>query len=216
MSSGQILLHPHVWPFCVPLGLFLLVSLLEIIVVFTGFGADAGLDLSADIDVPEASSHGWVLDWLGLGRVPFLISLAAFLLVLGLIGVTVQSVMLGSFGFALPWPLVMTGSVLGSLPVVRTINLCLGRIWPKDVETSATSVESYVGHEAEVVLGGIGGEEPGQIKFRDSAGAMHHVMAYADKADETYTAGEAVLIVGRRGAFFTVIRHPNPSRPRPA
>lgn len=216
MSFGELLTHAQVWPFSLLLIVFLAISLLEIIMVFTGAGVDYGLDLSADIEMPDISSDWRVLDWLGLGRVPYLISLAAFLLSVGILGIFVQTLLLGAIGAALPWPFVMLGSIGLSLPLVRFLNHGLGRIWPKDIESSAVTTESFVGHEAEVVLGDIGGEEPGQIKFRDGMGTMHHAMAYSDRPDETYRQGDMLLIVGRRGAFYTVILHPNPSRPAKA
>jgi hypothetical protein len=213
MSFGELLTHAQIWPFSVVLLVFLVISLLEIIMVFTGAGTELGLDLSADIELPETSGHWSILDWLGLGRVPFLISLAGFLLVVGVAGVFVQTLTLQTVGFALPWPVTMTGCVAFALPAVRLLNHGLGRVWPRDVESSAASTESFIGHEAEVVLGPVAAEEPGQIKFRDAGGTTHHAMAYADRAEEKYRAGELVLIVGRRGAFYTVIIHPNPSRP---
>lgn len=213
MSFGELLTHAQVWPFSIVFLLFLLISLLEIVMVFTGAGADLGLDLSADIDLPDVAQHWSVLDWLGLGRVPYIISLAVFLGFISVTGVAVQTVLLQVTGFALFWPLVMGGCVFLALPVVRTINFALGRVWPKDVESSAVSTETFIGHEAEVVLGVIDANEPGQIKFRDSAGTTHHAMAYSDRDGERYQAGDLLLIVGRRGAFYTVISHPNPSRP---
>lgn len=211
MSFGELLFHPQVWPFTLLFGLFLATALLEIVMVFTGAGGNLGLDLSVDIDIPDVSNHGGLLDWLGIGRVPFLITIASFFLCAGVIGMFAQTLQLETIGAAVPWPLVMVGAVALSLPPVRLLNHGLGRIWPKDVETSAVTTESFIGHEAEVVLGSIGGDEPGQIKFRDTAGTMHHAMAYADRAGETYRQGDALLIVGRRGAFYTVILHPNPS-----
>lgn len=211
MSFGELLTHSQVWPFSLALLLFFATALLEIIMVFTGAGSDLGIDLSVDIDVPDASVGWKVFDWLGIGRVPYLISISAFLLCIGVIGLFAQTLQLELIGYALPWPLALPAAVLVSLPPVRLLNFALGRVWPKDVETSAVTAESLIGHEAEVVLGRITASEPGQIKFRDSEGATHHRMAYADRADDIYRQGDALLIVGRRGAFFTVILHPNPS-----
>lgn len=213
MSFGELLTHAQVWPFSLLLLLFFAISLLEIVMVFTGASTDLGLDLSADIEMPDISADWRVLDWLGLGRVPYLISIAAFLLCVGVIGLFAQTLQLQTIGVALSWPFVMAGSVLLAVPPLRLLNHGLGRIWPKDVESSAVTTESFIGHEAEVVLGSISNDEPGQIKFRDAVGTMHYTMAYSDRAEETYRQGEAVLIVGRRGAFYTVILHPNPSRP---
>lgn len=213
MSYGELLTHAQVWPFSLVLIVFLAISLLEIIMVFTGAGSDLGLDLSADIEMPDVSADWRVFDWLGLGRVPYLISLASFLLCVGIIGVFVQTLQLELVGVALPWPFVMFGAALAALPPVRLLNHGLGRVWPKDVESSAVTTDTFIGHEAEIVLGNVSGDDAGQIKFRDAGGNIHHAMAYSDRAEERYGQGDIVLIVGRRGAFFTVIRHPNPSRP---
>lgn len=214
MSFGELLTHAQVWPFSLLLLLFFAVAVLEVALVLVGVGSDLGIDLSVDIDMPAPDiSAGWrVFDWLGIGRVPYLISIAGLLLCVGSIGLFVQTLQLELIDVALPWPVVLPAAVLASLPPVRLINYALGRVWPKDVESSAVTADSLIGHEAEVVLGTVGAQEPGQIKFRDSEGATHHRMAFADRADETYAAGDIVLIVGRRGAFYTVIRHPNPSR----
>lgn len=211
MSFGELLIHPQVWPFSLLLLLFVAAALLEIIMVFSGIGADYGLDLSVDLDLPDVTNHGGLLDWLGLGRVPFIVSLAAFLLCAGIIGLFGQTLQLELLGAAIPWPLAMAGAVALALPPVRLLNHGLGRIWPKDVESSAVSADSFVGHEAEVVLGIITNDEPGQIRLRDTTGTAHHAMAYADRVGETYRQGDLVLIVGRRSAFYTVILHPNPS-----
>jgi len=210
MGPGEFFLHPQVWPLTVAMGLFLVVTLLEIAAVFTGVGADYGLDLSVDVDLPDLSAHTRLFDWLGLGRVPFLISLAAFLLCLSMIGLTVQALLFETIGIGLPAAIAFGGAAMASLPPVRLLNHALGKVWPKD-ETTAVEVASNIGREADVILGSVSTHEPGQIKFRDASGHTHHAMAYADQADETYQVGDPLLIVGRRGGFYVVIRHPNPS-----
>lgn len=210
MNAGELLLHPQVWPFSLALALFFTVSLIEILLVFLGAGADYGMDLGVDIDVPDLSAGSRIFDWLGLGRVPFLISAAAFLLAFGLIGLLIQGLMLESVGVAFPWLITAVASTTASIPPVRLLNHGLGKIWPKD-ESSAVSVSSIVGREAEVILGTVTDTSPGQIRFRDGSGHTHRAMAYADQAGASFSPGERLLIVGRRNAFYTVIRHPKPS-----
>lgn len=211
MSFVELLVAPHVWPFSLALLLFASIVVLEVVMVMTGIGADFGLDVSLDLDIPDPSSYSKFLDWLGIGRVPYLISLAAFLLCFGFIGLFVQTLQLETISTALPWPLVAVGATLGSLPLVRIIDHGLGRIWPKDVESSAVPQDSLVGREAEVVLGTIGADSPGQIKVRDTHGTLHYGLAIADTSDETFVPGDRLLIVALRGPHFAVIRHPNPS-----
>lgn len=211
MSFGELLVAPQVWPFSLALVLFFAAVVFEVVMAIVGFGADLGVDLSLDVDVPDPSIASSFLDWLGIGRVPYLVSLAAFLLCFGFIGLFAQTLQLELLGFALPWPLVAVGAVGLALPPVRLINLSLGRFWPKDVESSAVSVDTLIGREAEVVLGSVTHTEPGQIKVRDAHGTMHYGLAVADNVGERYEAGTSVLIVSRRGASYAVIAHPNPS-----
>ena len=210
MSTSELLLHPQVWPFSLALVLFFTAALVEILLVFGGMGSDYGMDLSVDVDLPDISAKIQFLDWLGLGRVPFLISLAALLLAVGLIGLLVQGLTLETFGFAFPWPMTLVGASAASIPPVRLLNHALGRIWPRD-ESSAVAISSIVGREASVIMGTVTATQPGQIRFRDASGHTHRAMAYADQAEASHPTGEQLLIVGRRGGFYTVIRHPNPS-----
>lgn len=207
MSFGEFLTASQVWPFSLALALFFTLSLLEIVLTFTGLGGGFGLDL--DLDVPDPDFSWRFLDWLGVGKVPFLVSLATFLFSFGMIGLAVQDVQLELVGAALPWPIVAVGCTLVSLPIVRVVNRLLGRVWPRD-ESSAVTADSLVGHEAVVVLGSVAADTPGQIKVRDQNGATHYALAHADVPGETFEPGVPLLIVGRRGATYTVIRHPNP------
>lgn len=213
MSFGEFITAPQVWPFSVALCLFFAVTLCEIVMAWTGIGADFGLDLDPDlaVDTPSAGFLGHAFDWMEIGRVPYLVSLAIFLLCFSMLGLFAQNLQLETIGRALPWPLVAAGSVLVTLPVVRISNRLLGRIWPKDVESSAVSQDALVGHEAVVVMGTVSAGNPGQIKVRDANGTTHHLLAFSDTDDEMYSTGEHVLIVSRRGASYAVIRHPNPT-----
>lgn len=211
MSFFELLVAPQVWPFSLALLLFASVVVLEVVMAMTGFGADFGLDVSLDLDIPDPSSYSKFLDWLGIGRVPYLITLSAFLLCFGFIGLFVQTIQLEMFSAALPWPIVGGGAFLASLPLVRAIDHGLGKIWPKDVESSAVPQDSLIGREAEVVLGRITADTPGQIKVRDMHGTLHYGLALADTTEEAFSQGDHLLIVARRGPHFAVIRHPNPS-----
>lgn len=212
VSFGDFVTSSQAWPFSLALLLFFAFSLVEIILVFTGIGADFGLEVDVDLPpgVEDAAGSWQVLDWLGLGRVPYLISLAAFLFCFGLLGLFVQNAQLQLIGHALPWPLAAIGCIVVALPAVRWLNFSLGRIWPKD-ETSAVSANSFVGREAIIVLGAMTADAPAQVKLRDEHGATHHLMAVADTTEDTFAAGDHLLIVGRRGALYTAIRHPNPT-----
>jgi hypothetical protein len=211
MSFGELLIAPQVWPFSLALLVFGVIVALEVIMAVVGFGAEFGLDVSLDLDLPDPHVYSKFLDWLGVGRVPYLISIAAFLLSFGFIGLFAQAAQLQFVSAVLPWPLVAAGAVALSLPLVRMLNLGLGKLWPKDVESTAVSRDSLIGHEARVVLGRITAESPGQIKVRDEHGTWHYGLAVADTAEAAFEPGDRLLIVARRGSTFAVIRHPNPA-----
>jgi hypothetical protein len=84
MSFLDLLTAPQALPFTLALLLFFLITIIEVVLVWLGSGADFGVDLSIDLDTPGLSdgSGGWLLDWLGIGRVPYLVSLAGFLFLL--------------------------------------------------------------------------------------------------------------------------------------
>lgn len=210
MSFLDVLTAPQSLPFSLSLLLFFVITLVEIVLVWLGAGSDFGLDINLDLDTPDPAAGGWLLDWLGIGRVPYLVSLAAFLFIFGMLGLVFQDIQFEVIGTALPWPIVAMGCGMAALPALRYLNRGLGRIWPKEIESTAVSQDSLVGHEAVVVLGQITQSELGQIKMRDSNGTLHYGLALADSESETYASGDRLLIVGRRGAHFLVIRHPNP------
>jgi membrane protein implicated in regulation of membrane protease activity len=209
MSFFELITAPQVWPFSVSLLLFFALALTEIALVWVGLGADVGLSVEIDLP-PDAGQGGWLLDWLGIGRIPYLVTLAGLLLCFGIVGLILQDLLLEFTGKTLFWPLAAVVSLLISLPCVRGFNRLLGRVWPREIETSAVSTESLVGHEAVVVLGTVTPRETGQIKVRDSFGTTHYGLALAD-TEASFAVGERLLIVGRRGPHFLVIQHPNPS-----
>jgi hypothetical protein len=209
MSFGELLVAPQVWPFSLALFVFGLLVVLEVVMAVVGFGADFGLD--ADIDLSGHHAGSVFLDWLGVGRVPWLISIAAFLLSFGIIGLFAQAAQFQFVSAAAPWPFVAAGAAALSLPLVRMLNRGLGKLWPKDVESTAVSRDSLIGHEALVVLGRVTAESPGQIKARDEHGTWHYGLAVADTAGAAFEPGDRLLIVARRGSTFAVIRHPNPA-----
>lgn len=211
MSFIDVLIYPESLPFTFSLALFFIISLVEVGLVWLGHGADFGLDLSLDVDAPNLpDSGGWVLDWLGLGRVPYLISFAGFLLFFGMLGLVVQDIQLEATGSAAPWPWVAMGCFFLSLPFVRFVNLAVGRIWPRDVDSSAVTADSLIGLGAVVVMGTVKAQDEGQIKFRDFAGTTHYGLATSENPADTFIVGDHVLIVARQGPKFRVIRHPNP------
>lgn len=124
-------------PFAISIGVMLVFGILELMLALGGFGMmgvldnlvpddwdldagvdmdmDADLDIDADMDVSIDSGGGageflqMVLGFFGVGRVPLLVVIVAFLTSFGLMGYVIQSVVHGVSGLYLP-------ALLASIP----------------------------------------------------------------------------------------------------
>jgi hypothetical protein len=213
------LLAPGNLPFAVALLVMLGIGLLEGVATVLGAGLSSAIDqlvpeadLDLDVEGPDLETPGVVtrfLGWLHVGRVPLLVLLVLFLLVFGLAGLFAQGVIQELTGRMLPAWIAGPAVAVAVLPVVRGAGGLLANVIPRD-ETSAVSVDSFVGRVATVTLGTARRGEPAQAKLRDRYGQVHYVMVEPDVEGESLAAGTAVLLVSRAGAVFRAIENPNP------
>lgn len=186
----DFLLAPENLPFAVALLLMLGIGAVE--AVGLGVGA-AHLDLHAD--------GGDVLDWLGVGQVPFLVILVVLLALFGMIGIGVQQLAGGLLGAPLaPW-LAAPIAFVASLPLLGISARGLARILPGD-ETTAVSLDSLVGKRAQITIGSARRGCPAQARVRDVHGQQHYVMIEPVSDEHAIGAGETVLLVRREGGIF--------------
>jgi len=78
---------------------------------------------------------------------------------------------------------------------------------PKE-ESSAVSSETFVGREAEIVLGTARRDNPTQARLYDEHGRSHYVLVEPDDAAESFSQGERVLLVRSVGPRFRIARAP--------
>jgi hypothetical protein len=174
--------------------------------------------LAPDFDVPDGSVTDTdtagvaakLFGWLELGRLPLLVAMSLFLMAFACIGFVGQGFFhsLG-IGFLPAW-LAAPPAFLAAVPVLKFGNRWLGKIWPRD-ETYAVSEETFVGRMATITIGEATFDRPAEAKLSDQYGRTHYIMAASDNKEDAFPQGEAVLIVGRRGSAFTVIRNNNPN-----
>ncbi len=179
-----------------------------------GLGASVDLDLDADLDADAdlagPSALQSVLSFFGIGTVPFLVVLVAFLTSFGLTGLAVQygvKVMTNAY---LPatyasMPALIIGSSLSG-----RIAQFFGRLIPS-VETDAVSAESLVGRVAKVTLGIATEGEPAQARVKGPKGHNHMVLVEPDLPGQSLEQGSRVLLVSREGAIFRAIPAPSES-----
>jgi hypothetical protein len=217
MNLIEFILAPDNTPFAVAIGLVIAIGLLEGIGMVLGFAISGLLDnlvpdVDLDIDGPDIDSHGAFgefLSWLRFREVPVIVILIAFLTAFGLIGYTIQALIveyLGKYPFN-AWFIGPIAFVV-CLPFVRLFAGLLSKIMPKD-ETSAVKSGSFVGHSATVVLGSMARGEAAQIKIKDKHGQTHYLMAEPDSDGATFSQGNEVLIVRKDDKQFYVIANTN-------
>lgn len=174
--------------------------------------ADVDMDLDADAGPSVAADHGGIaswftapLDWLRIGKVPFLVFLVILLTCFSLIGLGLQAAVTSNFGTPLPPTPASLAALALSLPVVRVAVGWIARIMPK-VETSAVSRRSFVGRTAVVVTGTAVVGAPAQARLTDQHGQTHYVMIEPERDGDRFETGTTVLVTAGSGARFQAIR----------
>ncbi|MCG8375123.1 MAG: YqiJ family protein, partial [Chlorobiales bacterium] len=195
----DLILHPSNLPFTLAIVLMLCITFIEGAGTFLGFGVSEFLDnilpdFDADLefDAPEGDGgFSRVLGWIRIKKVPVLILLIILLTAFGIIGLSLQSLCLSTFGFyGSPW-IASTGSLILSLPVVRGFGGVFARLFPKE-ETEVVSEKSYIGKVAYITLGRASEGSPAEAKFQDHYGTTHYVMVEPDVEGESFEQGDDV------------------------
>lgn len=199
-------------PFSVALALMLMFALLQIVGAGDFLGGDADVDVHGGLHA-DASVDAGLLSLLGIGRVPFLMWLMVLLTVFGLLGISVQELLLALTGKT--WSAWLVAPVVGfaALPITGALSRGLGRIIPQD-ETSAIDVAILVGREAEILVGTATAGNPARGRVFDHYGQVHNVMVEPDMPDQRFVQGERVLLVRREGELFKAIARGDHYLPR--
>jgi hypothetical protein len=193
------LLADHNLPFAVALAVMVLLALLQAL----GLG---GLFADADADADhDASSGGGLADgllaFLGIGRVPFMIWLASFLLLFAGIGVGVQGLSDGLLGAPLDRWVAAAIAAVAALPVTGGLVRPLARILPGD-ETTAVGLDSLVGRRARIMTGRAAAGHPARAQVHDHFGQPHLVMVEPHEEGSEMLEGDEVLLVRRESETF--------------
>lgn len=193
-----MLVAPEAVVFTAALALMLAIGAIEAL----GLGA-SGLGLDLDLD-------SGLLDWLGVGRVPLLILLVAFLAAFGAIGLTGQQALLALTG-GLASPLIaIPAAVAVALPATAVLARGMARIMPRD-ETTAFEIDDLVGRAGTITIGRAAAGSPARTRVVDPHGQAHHVLVEPNDPSQTFAEGDTVLLVRREGAGFRAILHDMPS-----
>jgi hypothetical protein len=191
------LVAPGAIAFSAALVLMALVGVVEAL----GLGAGA-VDLDLDAD-------GGLLDWLGVGQVPVLVLLVAFLAAFGGLGLAGQQAALTLTGaFLSPW-IAVPAALVTALPATALLARGLAHILPRD-ETTAFDVEDLVGRAGTITVGRAREGSPARTRVLDPHGQAHHVLVEPNDPAEIFEEGDTVRLVRREGDRFRAILHVSP------
>ena len=191
----ELLVAPEAVVFTAALALMLAIGAIEAL----GLGA-GGIDL--DID-------GGVLDWLGIGRLPLLVVLVAFLAAFGGLGLAGQQLAQALTGTLLsPW-IAVPAALVAAVPVTALLGRVLARIIPRD-ETTAFELDDLVGRTGTLTVGRATAGSPARVRVVDPHGQSHHVLVDPNDPADSFEEGDTILLVRREGAGFRGILHDSP------
>lgn len=200
----ETLAAPENMVFAAALLLMLLIGAVEAV----GLGAGSfGAELPVDADA------GDLLGWLGVGRVPLLVLLIAFLAIFGLLGLAGQQLATAFTGAPLtPW-LAAPAAAVAALPLTGVAARGFARVLPQD-ETSAVELDELLRRSATIVTGEARHGHPARARAEDRFGQAHYIMVEPDRPGAVFREGEAVLLARREGHIFRAIARGDALLPR--
>jgi len=158
-------------------------------------GIDAAdLDLGGPPALPEPTGLAAVL---GIGRVPFLIWLAAALAGFGLSGYLLQSLIARVFGGPLPGLIAVLPAAAAGLWFARGYGRALSRLIP-GTESSVRSKAMLNAKRGVVSQGTARAGSPAEVRVVDSFGNLHFIRAEPLDARAALPQGSEVLVLRLR------------------
>ena len=191
------LLADYNLPFAAALVLMVLIALLQLLGLGHAFG-DVDVDVDGDIDV---GAFDGLLSFFGVGRVPFMVWLASFLLLFAALGVGIQALADGLAGAPLDRWLAALLAAAAGLPAAGVLVRPIAAILPRD-ETSAVGLDSLVGRRARIVTGRAAAGYPARARVKDRHGRAHYVMVEPHEAGSEMLEGDELLLVRRENETF--------------
>lgn len=157
-------------------------------------------DLDApDADMPDGAPDGAgsVAAWLGFGKMPALIWLAAMLLSFGLAGLVIQTTADSILGGPLPAWLAALPSAVVAIWFARQFGTLFARLLPR-METEALS-ERHLGRRTGIVTQGTAARgRPAEVRVTDRYGNIHYLRAEPLRDDVQIPQGTEVMVLRHR------------------
>ncbi|MCP4984737.1 MAG: YqiJ family protein [Colwellia sp.] len=198
--------------FAIALCLVLALAILEGVGMLIGLSMMSLLDhispIDLDIDIDADLPPGGItplLGWLCLNRLPLLIWLVLFLASFGIIGYSLNYILLNNFEVNLPEFLTYALSFIFSLYATHHIGKPLSRLLPKN-ESSAISNNSFNGLIATITIGTARQNNPAEASLTDNFNQRHYVLVTPDSETEEFNQGQQVVLVEKKESFWLAIK----------
>jgi Inner membrane protein YqiJ, N-terminal/Inner membrane protein YqiJ, OB-fold len=163
----------------------------------------AEVDPGAGLHAPEPSGLAGALHALGIGEAPAMVWLGALALGFSISGFALQFAAGAVTGSFLATGLAAAIALVPGVFVARTLSRFIGRLVPS-VETYATS--SFHRRIGRITVGVARAGYPAEVRFDDSYGTTHQLMAEPLDRDEQIPAGTEVMILRDRAGKPRLIR----------
>ena len=155
-------------------------------------------DIDADFEVSDAPvTSAGPTSWLGFGRVPVMIWVAALLLGFGLTGLVGQQIISSITGWALPVSIAVIPAAFCGLWFTSRFSAVFARLLPK-TETTAVSSRHLGRRTGTVTQGTARRGKPAEVTVSDRHGNTHYLRAEPLKDDQMIVAGTDVLVLRHR------------------
>lgn len=194
--------------------LSMLITLLETVTFFFG-GSLSALVGSTDSDAGDFESHvepsAWfkIFYWFRVGKIPLMATIILFLTYFGLSGFSIHALADALFSVTLHWKWSFMPAAFSAAALHRLTSGILSKFVFKE-ESSALSEESFLGQEAEIVIGIARKDHPAQAKLKDHYGQLHYILVEPDDNSVQFHKGDKVEICDfkKLGAsrIFLVVR----------
>jgi len=162
------------------------------------------LDIDVDADLP-AGGLTPLLGWLCLNRLPLLIWLVLFLTCFGIVGYSLNFILLDNSMVNLSEFLTYSLSFILALYATHYIGKPLSRLLPKN-ESSAISNNSFNGLIATITIGTAKQDSPAEASLTDSFNQKHYVLVTPDDDNEEFSQGQQVVLVEKKESFWLAIK----------
>lgn len=155
--------------------------------------AEADVEVEVDVEAGVAPTAGPAA-WLGIGKMPVLIWIAAVLVAFGISGLVLQGLVASVLGGPLPATLAALPAAFLGIGFAKRFGAGFARLLPK-TETTAVS-ERFLGRRTGVVTQGTARRgKPTEVRVTDRHGNTHYIRGEPLKDDAEIPAGTQVLVL---------------------